>query len=1095
MFYGYPKATVIAVKVGRRFPCRVSALLGLCVAGVLVLCAGVAQAEPPKLIPYGTFDPGPLPLGIAVDDSGGSSRGDVYTAAYFSSNINKFDASGKLISPPSPFGEGFFAGVAVNPLNGDVDVITHVETNPGMVAINTYNSGTGELLSSFEVPASNNFFGGTVVQIATDSAGNVYVPIVPENKVQEYSPTGTPLNAFTGSGVGVLKGPTGVAVDSSGDLWVADRGDNRIEELSPTDTPVSEIKSEGVEWAALNGGGDVFAIVRNSADFCGTVKPPCPHLVEYSAAGVQLADVGAGSFEAGPPPHFPPMVAVDEANGRVYVTDASNELVRIFAPPAAPVVSKELVAEVGPSEAKLGSLVNPGGITTTYRFEYGTTTAYGQSTPFPEGSVGEGFSSRAVWAAASGLASGVTYHYRVVATNELGTVAGPDQTFTTESVEQASCPNEALRGGFSARLPDCRAYELVTPSTKTSVQIEGISGTPAADGDAISFTTKEPLPGAPTGGETYLATRGLAGWTSEDMIPLESSSGLTCEEKLSGVSAYSDELSKALVSYGLDSRASGSTLNAECNAEGLQVTSGEPVGYENLLLRDNATGSYQLVNATPPGATPADAHFQGASADLSHILFSELAPLTPGAPAGGENLYEWDEGVLRLATVLPDGALVQGTLAQASNGSSAISADGSHVLFTAGNGLYMRIDGERTVQVDESHGGATSGGGSFQAMSTDGSKVFFTDESKLTTDSTAELHEPDLYECEIAEEEQAGKSVATCKLSDLTIAKTGEHANVLRVSVLGSEDDGPHVYFLAKGVLASNTLEYTDSEGNRVVEGAEDGKDNLYLWDGGTTTFIATLIEGVDQGVGAVPPDGSWFAFVSRKSLTGYDNLPSEGSPVEEIFLYDAASRQLVCASCNHSGEAPIAGDGAKLAPFAQRPLADGGRLFFDTSEALVPSDTNGQVDVYEYEDGQPSLISSGTSSQESNFLGASESGDDVFFLARQQLVPQDTEEEARLIYDARAGGGFAEPSSPSPCTTADACRTPVSPQPSIFGAPSSATFSGAGNLTSSTVKPKTKPKPKPVKCKKAFVKKKGRCVKRPKKAKKSAHANRRTVK
>ena len=116
---------------------------------------------------------------------------------------------------------------------------------------------------------------------------------------------------------------------------------------------------------------------------------------------------------------------------------------------------------------------------------------------------------------------------------------------------------------------------------------------------------------------------------------------------------------------------------------------------------------------------------------------------------------------------------------------------------------------------------------------------------------------------------------------------------------------------------------------------------------------------------------------------------------------------------------------------------------------------------------------------------------------SRQQLVPQDTEEEARVIYDARVSGGIPALSSPLSCTTADACRTPVSPQPSLFGAPSSATFSGAGNIPPpEVVKPKAKPKLKPAKCKKGFVKKRGRCVKRPKKqARKSAHANRRAGK
>ena len=98
-----------------------------------------------------------------------------------------------------------------------------------------------------------------------------------------------------------------------------------------------------------------------------------------------------------------------------------------------------------------------------------------------------------------------------------------------------------------------------------------------------------------------------------------------------------------------------------------------------------------------------------------------------------------------------------------------------------------------------------------------------------------------------------------------------------------------------------------------------------------------------------------------------------------------------------------------------------------------------------------------------------------------RQLVPQDNQEGMIVIYDARVAGGFAEPSSPPACTTADACRTPVLPQPSIYGAPASQTFSGAGQpraAGSPETKPKAKPKAKPARCKKGFVKKKGKCVK-----------------
>ncbi len=817
------------------------------------------------------------------------------------------------------------------------------------------------------------------------------------------------------------------------------------------------------------------------------------------------------------------MVAVNQASGRVYVTDGYKDTVWVFGPPVAPVVDREFTAEVGASEAKLGALVNPGGIQTSYRFEYGTTTAYGSSTPFPEGSVGEGVESHAVWASASGLAPGTTYHYRVVASNELapGGIAGPDQTFTTLTAEQAACPNEQMRGGFSGRLPDCRAYELVTPPVTSGSQFDAepsmaYASKAAADGEALSLTIREPRPGAPTAGEEYVATRGAGGWIAEDIMPLESYDGVGCAE-YQHVYAYSERLTKDVIQVGGGSRASASNPQEDpesCNPEGRQVVSGEPVGYENLLVRENATGTYQLVNVTPPGVTPADTHFKAAAADLSHVIFTETSPLAEGARYGVENLYEWEEGAsLRLVSVLPDGTAVPGSLAVKAEASSApehesvVSSDGSHVLFTYGGALYDRIDGQRTVQIDEQQGGPdSSGAGTFKGAASDGSKVFFLDESKLTAGSTAAASEPDLYECALP------KGASKCELHDLTIATGGEHADVLSVTPLGGHDSS-FVYFVAKGVLASNTREITNSEGKTVVEGAEPGKKNLYLWNGEKTTFIATGVEYHRFGIEQASPDGKWLAFESEKSLTGYGNTHEGGCgesvACQELFLYSAATGQLACASCNPTGEPPVAGGGVAQRSEAfgegygvfptRHVLTDAGQVFFETNEALVPSDTNGGRDVYEYEGGGAHLISSGTSSFESNLEGVSESGNDVFFRSNQQLVPQDNQEGQLVTYDARVAGGFAEPSSPPACTTADACRTPVSPQPSIYGAPASQTFSGAGNFTpppppsgKTTVKKVTK-------CKKGFTKnKKDKCVrkktkksKRSKKAKKASNDRR----
>ena len=1093
-------------------------LIALCALVGAFAFASVAQAEPPKLIPYGQFATHQFrAAGVAVEGSGDLFLSSLYGERYAHSPVVKLDPSGNLLSPPGPFGSEWYSGVAVNPVNGDVYVLGQEGSSlftPGALKIFVYDPNTGAPVSSFEVSASRNFFGIlTSVPIAADSEGNVYVPVVPENEVLEYNQSGTLLKTFTGSGASVLTEPTGVAVDSSGNLWVA--GSNRIVELNPSDAPVEvngkpvKIESEGVWSMALDGHGDVLAYVVNGADPCGAKTSPCGHLVEYNSEGRQLADVGAGKIgEFGSEEDAFSGLAANEANGRVYVVAGQQGTVWVFGPPTAPVVDRELAAEVHKSEAKLGALVHPGGIQTTYRFEYGPTSAYGSSTPHPEGSVGEGLESHAVWAAASGLAAGSTYHYRVVASNELGTVYGPDQTFTTLTAEQAACPNEQLRSGFAVGLPDCRAYELVTPPPKNSSQFNSgqenrvVPSTVAADGEAISLRTEEPQPGASSGGEQYVATRHANDWTAEDVKPLESYDAVGCQEE-NPVYAYSGQLTKDVMLAGAMSSASVAENIAEewqmCNPEGRQVASGEPVGYENLLVRDNATGAYQLVNVTPPGVTPADAHFQAASADASHVIFTETSPLAQGARYGVENLYEWDEGAVRLVSWLQDGTAVPGSLA-ASAGTAAhegvVSSDGSHVLFTYGGALYDRIDGQRTVQVDKNQGGSgPSGGGSFKAVTSDGSKVFFTDESKLTAGSTAAAGEPDLYECALPE----GSS--KCELADLTVAAGSGHADVVRVTPLGDRDSS-YVYFVAKGVLASNTRQFTNSEGKTVVEGAEPGKENLYLWNGEKTVFIASGVSYTGRESNEqTSPDGKWIAFESEKGLTGYDIVePSAEYAINELFLYNAVTEQIVCASCNPTGEAPVAKGGVArftggteegFGVFHTRHLlTDAGQVFFETRDALVPSDTNGQLDVYEYEGGHVYLISSGTSSFGSNLEGASESGDDVFFRSNQALVPQDQREGQIVIYDARVAGGFAEPSSPPACTTADSCRAAVLPQPSVYGAPASQTFSGVGNLSPPPPPAVKTTVTKSAKCKQGFAKKKGKCVKT-KKSKRARKANR----
>lgn len=1098
------------------------AALALSMGALLGLSAGVAQAEVPKLVPSGKFTSEGGPLGVAVDQPSGDvfATGFIELARGFApGHSEKFDASGKLLAPPSPFAEAFDTGAAVNPTNGDL-----YAENDLSHEIDTYDPNTGALLSAFVVPSNFSSFGQlleNIAQIATDSAGNVYVPNALESNVSEYDPATctappepcVPSKTFKGSGAHELSRPTGVAVDPSGDVWVADDGNSRVEEFDPNGGFLSEFKSEGVQALALDAHSDILAIVTNSADSCGSQHPPCGHLVEYSSTGAQLADLGAGAFGPHGEKNEQPlgsraldMVAVDQASGRVYVSDQLENAVWVFQPPAAPTLGRESAAEVGDAEARLGALVNPEGLGTSYRFEYDTREyaagegSHGVSVPFPEGSAGQAFSSRAVWAAAKGLTAGTTYHYRAVVTNGLGTVVGPDETFTTQTAAQRACPNEQLRGGFSAALPDCRAYELVTPVGRTSFQPDTLSvnqqtsflgggfvgNLAATDGDRMSYLAAEVAPGSTSAGLEYVATRSASGWSSQDVIPLQRYNADRCTqhyEHTIGVLAYSADLSKTVLFDG--SPFEEAQLFCDWDVE---VVPGEPMGVANVLLRDNSTATYRLIDLPPSGVQPTDARLVAASTDERRIVFEELAKLTPDALNGAMNTYEWSEGVVRLAFVLPSGApAVGGSLA-------GISADGSEVFFTANGKLYMRLNGERTLQLDQARGGPGPGGaGSLAAVTADGAHVFFTaDASAGLTGDTVPGSGANLYRFD----------VSMGVLSDLTPA---EHAGVGGATV---SEDGSYLYFSSRDVLPG-------SQANQLGETAQSGQPNFYVDHGGTISFIVheprarwtppgtgELVEGGWQ----ISANGAYLAFTSTGSLTGYDNANvSTSEPEPEIYLYSAASNRFVCASCNPSGERPTAegafiGGGLALenekgrstSP-VPRYVSDNGQVFFQGEEALLPRDTNGQRDVYEYDHVSGlHLISSGTSSNPSTLLDTSASGHDVFFLGRQALVPQDSGGEANRIYDARVEGGFPETAVLPACDTADACRSAPESQPSVFGEPASQTFSGAGNLPPPPVAANATPKPKakPKQCRKGYAKKKRKCL-RVKKARRARSTNR----
>jgi hypothetical protein len=987
--------------------------------------------------------------------------------------------------------------------------------------------------------------------------------------VLKYSSAGVELASF---GQGTVRRTRGMAFgETAGDLYVTgnsgEEGGEGVWALAqPSPGPLVESGSE-----------QAGEVQRTSAVLAAKIDPEgaeTTYYFEYGASeayGSSTPRVSAGSGFEGVRVSAEPS-GLTQASTYHYRVVAESSAGKSFGPdqtlttlPAA-VIEDEGAADVSGSSATLQADIDPLGSDTTYRFEYGTSTSYGSSAPVPAGDAGSGTGNVGVSAHPQGLQPDTVYHFRVVAANAEGEVDGPDQSFTTQPL------------GTALTLPDNREWELVSPpagnegATGQLIPFEVYGGQTqaAANGDAITYLVNGSVEVNPPGsaGETQvLSVRDSGGGWSSRVIatPHQVSAGVVLDQgdeyrffssdlsigfvepKGSGFTGEDSEgaatLSEAATENALTVYLrSDAPLSPEVSAQGAYDEASAEGGYKPLV-----TSKAGYANVPLGTAFGGELHFQGASPDGSHAVFSSGVPLTEKTPDGkhtneGYGLYEWASGRLQLISVLPNGAPARGASlgsGEDDNVRGAISGDGSRIVWTTENHLYMRdVSREQTVQLDAPEAGVplpTYGReGIFQFASSDGSRVFFTTQARLTKHSTAfprsdQSEGQDLYMCEVVE--VAGE--LTCKLTDLTV-DPGGHAGV-QGQVFAGSDSSNYVYFVASGVLGDGA-----EHGARAAGRCDNGFYatstqicNLYVehYNEGTGTweepvFIAALsgedspdwIDGqgsfqdLTHKTSRASANGEYFAFMSERSLTGYDNRDAgSGEPDEEVFLYDARSNRLVCASCNPTGEQPdgahepsggptllvdplriwnantggLAGDVPGWTPMQtaearQQPryLSDSGRLFFNSPDALVAQATNGLMDVYEYEpvgvgsceaasatfssrsDGCVGLISSGTSGEESEFWDASENGDDVFFITHAQLASAD-KGSGLAVYDAHV----CSAASPCPatealapaCTTADSCRAAPTPQPLIFGAPSSATFSGAGNIVPEAARPAEK--------------------------------------
>jgi hypothetical protein len=781
-----------------------------------------------------------------------------------------------------------------------------------------------------------------------------------------------------------------------------------------------------------------------------------------------------------------------------------------IAPPVTFITSalgEEFAATVTGKEATLNAEIGAGGVETSYRLEYGASSITEVSTPQEQAVPSK--TPLVVAQVLTGLKPATTYHFRFVVSNDRGTIVGVEHAFTTApapgSELSQNCPNEQRRAEqpYALRLPDCRAYELASPlntdgQDATDAGVYEEQPRAAVSGEAVVYASfgnyVEPKGAALE--STFLSRRGPEGWSTQAITPVHNPTRTELLPSFLG-EVFNPELTVGI---------------ANTSAS---LTGQAPLGDEvfGLYVADFGSNSYQYLGEQLLS--------QGASTNLSHVVL---------------NGSEWVEGTVFPVMVSNHGEAIAGADIGSESGYGvysfggslwhAVSSDGSRVFFSNSQ-VYARVNVEKpqspvsgtectiatdacTIEVSASqrstpdpHGPQSA---QYRGASADGSKVFFTSTAELTNDAYTgpDDNAPNLYEYELS-----GEPGVPGRLTDLSVDDSGNGAEVL--GVVQVSEEGSYVYFVAEGDLAGD---------------ATPGAPNLYVsHDGGAPTFIVTLGAGDKRVWGAsgeinnaavVSPSGGYLAFESGSSLTGYDNEQAQSGECEgwpayeegkckEIYLYDAQTGRLACASCDPTGAAPLGSASFRpyLEPafelYRQHNLAEDGALFFDSRDALVPNASDGRGNVYEYEDGHTHAISDVAGGYESFFMDANPDGSNVFFATADQLLPEDTSNNVE-VWDARVGGGYPVAAAPPPCDNGDACKPPPTPQPAVLGVPASATFSGPGDLipTPSLVEEKPSSTTKSVKCAKGKRLSHGQCVKqkkKPKKQKKSKKAGKATDK
>ncbi|HEY7961335.1 MAG TPA: hypothetical protein VID29_05380 [Solirubrobacteraceae bacterium] len=979
---------------------------------------------------FGCFECGGDESVVAVDGSGALgdwAAGDVYVADPNHQAVDVF-------TPAAGGGEAYltrledpgsgvsFSGPTEVAVDGSSGRVLVTDTEQGVVDVFEPVSGMPEvykfLFTLTGTPAGAFGNQANLHGLAVDGAnGEIFVAEqhvergVDVGVVDEFSAAGVFLGRLTGTPAGSFGSLQGLAVDpETHRLFVGDyrEGEGGAVDVFGGDLTVPDALTEAASnvqptAATLNGTVNPDGVALSDCHFVYGASEVYGHSAPCTPSA---AEIGAGSGPVAVSANISGLAAGSVHHYRLVVANANGTnqgLDQLVGPPR--VDSTSASAETN-TTANLQAQVNPDGVDTTYRFEYGTTSGYGTSAPVPAGDLGAGIVDAAASAALSGLQPGTLYHYRVVAVNAAGTVAGPDETFSTvpaARVDSVTISNVASGGAtlraqinplgadttYQFQYGPSASYGNSTPSTPADIGsgssdqtvTQQISGLTPNTTYHVRVVTSNAVGTVYSDDHTFrydTAGAGLPDNRAYEMITPAQKNGAQVGEAFGNRPEFSEDGSRMLMPA-LQLFGSVGTSNALSGTVGETLTFSRGSG--GWTMSQLAPAATQFVSQTP-------------------VLLNVAADTGLFATAG-------TAGNLVLYVRRPDGSFVSvGPLTPPSAGTArgiefsgtVATADFSHVVYEQNpdarwsfdhtTGLislmeYADVGNSQPVLVGVSGGAGSTDlisvcstvvGGNvsdpYGALSADGGTVFFT-AAECKSGSGVNAHTP-VPSGALYARIDGSRTVPISVRSPLDC--TGEACLGSPVSTAGFEaasTDGSKVFFTSTQQLTDNASE--DSTGGDGSDGAGGEPDsgcpgtvglngcNLYEYDFGNPAGHNLLAVSVGDSSGrgprvqnltAISPDGSQVYFVAKGvlSTTANDQGQAARNGGENLYLFERdaahpAGHTVFIATLSSTNVGFEGADSAQwqIGPGVMNVTPDGRFLVF-TSHAALTADAAGSL-------------------------------------------------------------------------------------------------------------------------------------------------------